>query len=265
MWIAEEAVGGCALEAKSADKLYYVNHLARVAQVRQPTSSRVSGKSSLRFGRCSKRVHPSYPPGRHDTPRTRKADILTLQLNLAHVLTRSAANGPGERFVIWVQGCSLRCPGCWNPDTWTSKPRIQLSVDKLVSDIVGTNGIEGITLTGGEPFEQAASLASLCGRIRPHGLSVMAFTGYDPSELTAPEQMALLDCCDIVVGGRYMRASRAVGDDWRGSENQVVYYRTNRYSRDSSSDAEWEVHISPDGEAVVTGFPPDAYSTREFS
>ena len=65
MWIAEEAVGGCALEAKSADKLYYVNHLARVAQVRQPTSSRVSGKSSLRFGRCSKRVHPSYPRDNH--------------------------------------------------------------------------------------------------------------------------------------------------------------------------------------------------------
>ncbi|NVB38596.1 radical SAM protein [Pseudenhygromyxa sp. WMMC2535] len=181
-----------------------------------------------------------------------------MQLNLAHLLPRSAANGPGERFVVWVQGCSLRCPGCWNPDTWSLEPRLQMSVDDLVAEVLGTRGIEGVTLTGGEPFEQAASLASLCARLRAHGLSVMAFTGYRLRELVTPDQKALLDLCDIVVAGRYLQARRVLNQPWRGSSNQVVHYRTNRYASSAGDNTICEVHLGPDGEMHVTGFPPDA-------
>ena len=185
-----------------------------------------------------------------------------MQLNLAHLLPRSAANGPGERFVVWVQGCSLRCPGCWNRDTWSSEPRLQMSVDDLVAEILGTPGIEGVTLTGGEPFEQAPGLASMCRRLRSGGLSVMAFTGYRLPELIAPDQLELLNLCDIVVAGRYVRTRRVVDQRWRGSANQSVHYLTNHYTPSTAPDTICEVHLAPDGGMHITGFPPDALFTR---
>ena len=185
-----------------------------------------------------------------------------MQLNLAHLLPRSAANGPGERFVVWVQGCSIRCPGCWNPDTWSSEPRVQMSVDDLVAEILATRGIEGVTLTGGEPFEQAPVLASLCRRLRPHGLSVMAFTGYRLPELVASAQVELLNLCDIVVAGRYVRTRRVVDQLWRGSSNLAVHYLTTRYAESTAAATVCEVHLGPSGEMRVTGFPPDTLLAR---
>ena len=73
-----------------------------------------------------------------------------MRLNLARTLPRSAANGPGERFVLWVQGCPLACPGCWNPDTWAFERRDLRSVEDLAAVILATEGIEGVTFTGGE-------------------------------------------------------------------------------------------------------------------
>ena len=182
-------------------------------------------------------------------------------VNVAHTLQRSAANGPGERFVIWVQGCSLGCPGCWNPDTWSAAPRLLVEVDELLAQVLDTPGIEGVTLTGGEPFEQAESLAELSADLQSHGLSVMAFTGYRMRELVTPARQALLGVCDIVVAGRYVRTRRVLGEPWRGSENQVVHYLTGRYSASTAPDTVCEVHLGADGAMRITGFPPDTLIT----
>ena len=147
-----------------------------------------------------------------------------LHINVARTLPRSAANGPGERFVIWVQGCSLRCPGCWNPDTWSTKPRNRVSSSVLVKDILETPGIEGVTLTGGEPFEQARELLAVVAQVRLVGLSVMVFTGFELHELTSPHQRTLLRMCDVVVTGRYEQEHRVEGLGWRGSSNQTVHF-----------------------------------------
>ena len=58
-----------------------------------------------------------------------------LLLNVARWITRSRVNGPGERFVLWLQGCSLRCPGCWNPDTWSHAPRQVLPIDAVLAEV----------------------------------------------------------------------------------------------------------------------------------
>ncbi|MCA9706513.1 MAG: radical SAM protein [Myxococcales bacterium] len=84
-----------------------------------------------------------------------------MRLNLARTLPKSAANGPGERFVVWVQGCPLACPGCWNPDTWSFAPRRVVEVAAMAEEILAVSGIEGVTFTGGEPFMQAHALAAL--------------------------------------------------------------------------------------------------------
>lgn len=180
-----------------------------------------------------------------------------MRLNLARTIPRSAANGPGERFVLWVQGCPLACPGCWNADTWVFERRDLRSVDDLAASILATEGIEGVTFTGGEPFTQARALTLLAERVRAAGLSVFVFTGYDLAELNRPDHLALLAVADVVVAGRYVEAKRATGLVWRGSANQRVHFLSDRYGpTDMEEPGEVEFHIEKDGTLTVTGFPP---------
>jgi anaerobic ribonucleoside-triphosphate reductase activating protein len=177
-------------------------------------------------------------------------------VNVAHTLPRSRVNGPGERFVLWVQGCSIACPGCWNPDTWSFKARKRMTVSELHGKILSTQGIEGVTYSGGEPFDQAGALADLAHRVRASGLSLFIFTGYNLDELNSPCQKTLLDFADIVVAGPYMRSRRTTELPWCGSSNQQVHFLSDRYSRsDLPTQPESEVHILPDGSLRVTGFP----------
>lgn len=181
-----------------------------------------------------------------------------MQLNIARTLPRSAANGPGERFVIWVQGCPLACPGCWNPDTWSFVRRETQSVDELTTAILATPGIEGITLSGGEPFAQAKALAELALRVRTAGLSVFVFTGYEFEELVRPQDRKLLASTDVLVTGRFVQALATTSLPWRGSANQQIHFLTNRYDlRSAEAAAGSEVLIAPDGTLTFTGFPSD--------
>ncbi len=179
-----------------------------------------------------------------------------MRLNVARVLPRSAANGPGDRFVIWVQGCPLACAGCWNLDTWAFERRDLRDVDALAAEVLATTGIEGVTFTGGEPFVHARALAELARVARGAGLSVFVFTGYELVELTKREHRALLALADVVVTGRYVEAQRTVDLPWRGSSNQEVHFLTQRYGPcDMVSAPEAEFHLSADGSLAVTGFP----------
>lgn len=183
-----------------------------------------------------------------------------MRVNLARTLSRSAANGPGERFVLWVQGCPLACAGCWNADTWPFVRRDLRSVEDLAACILASDGIEGITFTGGEPFAQARALAALAERMRSSGLSVFAFTGYTLEELTLPDHQALLAACDVVVAGRYVQAERSTDLGWRGSANQRVHFLSDRYSAaDLDRAAQVEFHLRPDGTLTATGFPPPEF------
>lgn len=181
-----------------------------------------------------------------------------MQLNLARTLPRSAANGPGERFVVWTQGCPLACPGCWNRDTWSFAERHLQKVADLAEQIRATAGIEGVTFTGGEPFSQALPLAELAHAVRGMGLSVFVFSGYGIHELKAQDHQVLLDHVDVLVAGRYVEDQRCLGLPWRGSKNQRVHFLTDRYSSSDMEEApDVEVHIGVDGALTLTGFPPD--------
>lgn len=177
-------------------------------------------------------------------------------INIAHMLPRSCVNGPGERFVVWVQGCSLHCRGCWNPDTWNTRAGTLVDVHSLIAEIEGTSAIEGVTLTGGEPFEQSEPLAVLARAVRERGLSVMAFTGYELDELQTSAQRQLVALCDVVVAGRYVQTRRLVGERWRGSANQSIHFLSPRYAPEDAGLVECEFHLYDDGRVVVTGFPP---------
>ncbi len=182
-----------------------------------------------------------------------------MRVNVARTVARSAANGPGERFVVWVQGCPLACPGCWNPDTWDFTRRHVRDVADLAVEILATDGIEGVTFTGGEPFAQARALAELAILLWDAGLSVFVFSGYELDELASDDQRALLDVTDVLVAGRYVEAQRSEGLPWRGSANQQVHFLTGRYAVDDMTEApEVEFHLGADGALTVTGFPSAA-------
>ncbi len=179
-----------------------------------------------------------------------------MRLNLAQTLSRSAVNGPGERFVLWVQGCPLACEACWNPDTWAFARRDIREVDAVAAEVLATEGIEGVTFSGGEPFAQARALAALGTRVRAAELSVFVFTGYEFDELTRPEHRALLALVDVLVTGRYRVAERCDDLPWRGSRNQRVHFLTTRYGpEDLATAATTEVFIDESGALRVTGFP----------
>jgi anaerobic ribonucleoside-triphosphate reductase activating protein len=181
------------------------------------------------------------------------------RINVARWLERSAVNGPGERFVLWVQGCPLACPGCWNPDTWSFGPRRLLDADELAEVVLGVAGIEGITISGGEPFSQAAALLPFVEKVREVGLSVMIFTGYELEELKGRAAQELVARADILVTGRFVQEQRSLELPWRGSHNQRVVFLSSRYSEEAlPPHSAAEFHLQDDGSVTVTGFPSEA-------
>jgi anaerobic ribonucleoside-triphosphate reductase activating protein len=170
----------------------------------------------------------------------------------------SRANGPGVRTVIWVQGCSLGCPGCFNPDTHSFEGGELVSTADLFQRILDLKDtIEGLTVSGGEPFQQRRPLLDLLRRVKKVSLSILLFTGYTWTELqTMPDAEALLTCTDVLIAGRY-DASQRLTRGLRGSANQTMHLLTDRYTvNDLESVPSSEIFITPDGQVVVSGINP---------
>jgi len=165
-------------------------------------------------------------------------------LNVSATLPLSHANGPGCRAVIWVQGCSLGCAGCYNPQTHEHSPKHIVPVSDLADWISLIDSIEGITFSGGEPFEQADAVSEvirLARSTRPD-LSVFIFTGYSLDELNSSDDervTRLLEMTDMLSAGRYVATERDATLLWRGSSNQELIYLTQHYSQDM--EPQWEM------------------------
>jgi len=184
-------------------------------------------------------------------------------LNLHAVLPVSHANGPGARTVVWTQGCSLRCPGCSNPLTHSHKPRILVKPQQLAKSITAVPDIEGLTVTGGEPFEQAAAVGRLCRLVRKSGLSVMVFTGWTYESICQSDDQRVRDLLgqiDILVDGPFIKRLAEEKLLWRGSSNQQIRFLTDRYSPDVLQDSHTQVEaVLKQGAkgVLMTGFPDD--------
>ncbi len=185
------------------------------------------------------------------------------ELNLAVWVPITTAEGPGRRFALWVQGCAIRCERCCNPEMFPFSPRHLLSVSDVLSLILKSqkqHHIEGITCLGGEPFSQAAPLASLAEQVQQHGLSVMVFSGYQLEDIQAQqdkEAERLLSAIDILVDGPYMASLHTNERRWIGSTNQRIHFFSDRYKPD---DPAWtqpnSIDIHFDGKELhITGFP----------
>ena len=170
--------------------------------------------------------------------------------------------------MIWVQGCTLGCPGCFNVPTHPEAGGETITVAGLFERIQALgNSIEGITISGGEPLQQQSGVAALLRRIKAEtSLSVVLFTGFSWLELqkigahqpnTAPDlPLALLRDVDVLIAGRYDQ-TRHLAQDLRGSANKTTYFLTNRYTaRDMEAIPPAEVVITAEGDVIMSGIDP---------
>ena len=177
-------------------------------------------------------------------------------LNLHAVIERSRANGPGERMVIWTQGCDLGCPGCFNPQTHPFEEHLVVTVDALASRIAGQAArLDGLTVSGGEPFAQPEPLAELLAAVRARtALSILVFSGYTLAQIRRDERRArALRYVDVLIAGRYA-ARRRAGTALLGSANQAIHLLSARHRMEEiRATPECEIHIGSDGTTTVTG------------
>jgi len=134
----------------------------------------------------------------------------------------SILDGPGLRTVLFVQGCPHQCRGCHNPITWDRSGGKEMSVNDAYWEILKrlTTLHQGVTFSGGEPFDQSEELTELAWRLKHKRLDIVAYSGYTMRELVGNE---LLIVCDYVIDGKFEIDKRDIGLKWRGSSNQVIW------------------------------------------
>ncbi|MEZ5398695.1 MAG: 4Fe-4S single cluster domain-containing protein [Bryobacteraceae bacterium] len=185
----------------------------------------------------------------------------------------SRANGPGLRSVVFFQGCSLHCPGCWNPSSQKFRG-IELTVLEMAQrfeEATQLESLEGVTFSGGEPMQQAEALLELMREIRgvAPAVSLGMFTGYTEKELatgryvTRPRATAeqkrelwrtIQQLLDFAVMGRYDQRQPAM-EPLRTSRNQRLVLCSNRYQDCDFGPQLVEISIEESGKSVLTGFP----------
>jgi anaerobic ribonucleoside-triphosphate reductase activating protein len=177
-------------------------------------------------------------------------------MQVAQIVQSSAIYGIGNRFVIWVQGCSLRCVGCWNTTMWEFGIGASVNVEELMLQITNTRDIEGVTILGGEPFDQYEDLLPLAKNIQNAGLTLMIYTGYELAEIRAKAQTEILAYTDILITGRYEQSKRNINLQWIGSENQEIHFLTAVYKNYMLQNSNYvEVQIDEFGKIQLLGFP----------
>ena len=139
--------------------------------------------------------------------------------------------GPGNRIAIWVMGCPHKCNNCANPELWEINKSKSISVQNLkkaIENIAANNDVHGITITGGEPMEQADGLNKLLIDLALP-FDILLFTGYTLNELINFQNKhinSLLEKIDVLIDGRYMEEKNN-GSPLRGSDNQIIHYLNN--------------------------------------
>lgn len=147
-------------------------------------------------------------------------------LRLYGTAPESIVDGPGLRFSVFVQGCTHHCPGCHNPESQPLDGGYQYDVADLVRDIKKNKLIHGVTLTGGEPFEQTEEVLELARSLKDEGYDLWIYSGYLFEDLMAgrPHEKApeLLRICDVLVDGPFIQSLNSYELKWKGSSNQRV-------------------------------------------
>lgn len=173
-----------------------------------------------------------------------------------HAYCVSKVNGPGERFTLWTQGCSKGCKNCFNPETWSFSINKIIPVERIFN-IIKDLDVSGVTITGGDPFEQPEELFNLLLLLEGLNLSkgVIVFTGYTIDEINKDFLLRKsLSYIDVLIDGRFFEEKR-ISSGLRGSENQnIIYFSDKVLPEELEIDQSVEIGLEDDN-IYVTGFP----------
>ncbi|CCQ92774.1 Anaerobic ribonucleoside-triphosphate reductase-activating protein [[Clostridium] ultunense Esp] len=149
------------------------------------------------------------------------------KIKIAGIIKESIVDGPGIRLVIFTQGCVHNCIGCHNPETHSFSNGYYMDIDKIVKMVKRDPLLDGITLSGGEPFHQGKVCAILANEIKKMGLNIVTYTGYTFEDLMKEIDInsswkELLYETDILIDGRFDIEKKSLLLKFRGSENQRI-------------------------------------------
>lgn len=149
------------------------------------------------------------------------------ELRLSGIVEESIVDGEGIRFVVFTQGCPHHCPGCHNPQTHPFEGGFAGDIPDILRRMEENPLLQGLTISGGEPFCQPEALLPLAQGTRAQGKDVTIYSGYTLEQLLemARERPAigeLLRACDVLVDGPYVESLRDLTLTFRGSSNQRV-------------------------------------------
>lgn len=189
-----------------------------------------------------------------------------LRVGIARLHHPVLALGPGRRAGIWFQGCSIHCAGCMSRDTWEPAPsdqRVSLAAVTGWVSSLPPGEIDGVTVSGGEPFDQVEPLGALVewlrGAFAPGKVDILVYSGYR-HDVLAVEHPELVSAVDALVTGPYRPQAGGVPLRWRGSANQKLVIMTElgrqRYAAhlDAPADTGLQVDVR-DGAISLIGVP----------
>ena len=146
-----------------------------------------------------------------------------MDIRIAGTVNDSYVDGPGCRYSVFTQGCPHHCPGCHNPQSHDFSGGRIVDTEEIIRQLRENPMLDGITLTGGEPFCQPEACLVLVEAARALQLNVWSYSGWTFEELLYggnPARAALLRSLDVLVDGKFIMEERSLSLQWRGSHNQ---------------------------------------------
>jgi anaerobic ribonucleoside-triphosphate reductase activating protein len=179
-------------------------------------------------------------------------------MKIAHIEKSSYIYGPGKRVVVWTQGCSIRCKGCWNKEMWSFERGKFVDTSEIIELVKSDPELEGVTILGGEPFDQFEELKKLVSELSKHNISLIIYTGYELEEIYKKQFSEILNKIDILITGKYIEKLRNTEKQWIGSTNQKILFLSDKYDSTILEDARYtEILIDEFGKISFLGFPED--------
>ena len=148
-------------------------------------------------------------------------------LRIAGIVSNSVVDGPGLRFVIFVQGCTHNCKGCHNLQTHSFSGGKEVNMRYLMKQILADKIISGVTFSGGEPFLQAESLSKLALKLRDRNVHILAYSGFTFEQLlkwgeTNQHVFNLLNNVNVLIDGKFVEEQKTFSIPFAGSANQRI-------------------------------------------
>lgn len=144
-----------------------------------------------------------------------------MDIRIYGLVNDSIVDGPGFRLAIFTQGCPHACEGCHNPESHDFNGGTIMTTDEIIRKMLDNPLLDGITLTGGDPFCQIEPCIELARAAHKNGLNVWAYSGWTYDELYAMDDTrALLENVDVLIDGPFILAQRTLEKRFMGSKNQ---------------------------------------------